>query len=81
MQGHHVILCYKMFVLIKKIKCYKFHLKIILINKFFEINFLKTFVCSKKNQSVQKKNTFFTLIFFLKLCVRHLYILEGERSF
>jgi hypothetical protein len=45
------MLCYK-----KKIKCYKLNLKIILINKFFEINFLKTFLCSKKIFKVQKKS-------------------------
>jgi hypothetical protein len=44
-----------MVFLIKNFKCYKLHLKIILINKFFEIIFLKTFLCSKKKFKVSKK--------------------------
>jgi hypothetical protein len=35
-------------------KCYKLHLKIILINNFFEIIFLKTFLCRKKNSKCPK---------------------------
>jgi hypothetical protein len=52
------------FFIKKNLKCYK--LKIILINKFFEINFLKTFLCSKKISKCpknQKKKI--TLNFFL----------------
>jgi hypothetical protein len=40
------------------------NLKIILINKFFEINFLKTFLCSKKISKCQKnQQQKITLIF------------------
>jgi hypothetical protein len=55
-----------MVFLINFFKCYKLHLKIILINNFFEINFLKTFLCSKKKiQSVQKNQKYiFTLNIF-----------------
>jgi hypothetical protein len=49
------------------------NLKIILINYFFEIIFLKTFLCSKIKFKVPKKSqkNFFTLNFFIKLCVRY----------
>jgi hypothetical protein len=55
-----------MFFLINFFKCYTLNLKIILINTFFEIIFLKTFLCSKKKFKVPKKSQifFFTLIFF-----------------
>jgi hypothetical protein len=50
-------------------KCYKLHLKNILKNKFFEINFLKTFLCSKTKSKCPKnpKKTF--LHFFFSSCV------------
>jgi hypothetical protein len=46
------------------------NLKIILINKFFEINFLKTFLCSKKNLKVPKKNNLH-YISFVRLSIRY----------
>jgi hypothetical protein len=49
------------------------NLKIILINKFFEIKILKTFLCSKKKFKVPKKSkkTKFTLKKILRLSKRY----------
>jgi hypothetical protein len=58
------MLCYKMVFYKKKIKCYKLNLKIILENKFFEINFLKTFWCSKKKKVPKKSKKNYLKCFF-----------------